>query len=149
MQEIYIDIFDRLDEELIKSLNKDLVNWAPGIEILSIRVTKPTIPETIRRNFELMEKTKVDFFITSEKEKVKMEEELTKQKQEVIKAQSAHDVKIIELKKKIDKKENEKKMAVIEADMYFEKAKTEIETEFLAAIEEASLYSELYSEEYL
>lgn len=44
LQEIYIDIFDKLDEELIKSLNKDLQSWAPGIEILSVRITKPKIP---------------------------------------------------------------------------------------------------------
>lgn len=59
LQEIYIDIFDRLDEELAKSLNKDLAIWAPGIEILGVRVTKPVIPERIRQNFEQMEKTKV------------------------------------------------------------------------------------------
>lgn len=73
LQEIYIDIFDKLDEELIKSLNKDLEKWAPGIEILSIRVTKPEIPDRIKKNFEDMEKIKVDFFIAAEKEKVKLE----------------------------------------------------------------------------
>lgn len=36
---------------MIKSLNKDLKIWAPGIEILSIRVTKPDIPFEIQRNF--------------------------------------------------------------------------------------------------
>ena len=41
---MYNDIYDKLDEELFKSLNKDLKVWAPGIEILSIRVTKPDIP---------------------------------------------------------------------------------------------------------
>jgi len=35
-----------------------------------------------------MEKLKVDFFIAAEKEKVKLEEELTKQRQLVIKAES-------------------------------------------------------------
>lgn len=63
LQEIYIDIFDQLDEELINSLNKDLKIWAPGIEILSIRVTKPDIPSEIQRNFEEMEKKKVDYYI--------------------------------------------------------------------------------------
>ena len=86
LQDLYIDIFDKLDEELIKALNKDLQNWAPGIEILSIRVTKPNIPERIKNNFEEMEKLKVDFFIAAEKEKVKIEEELTRQRQQVIKA---------------------------------------------------------------
>lgn len=59
LQEIYIDIFDKLDEEMIKALNKDLKIWAPGIEILSIRMTKPDIPPAIQKNFELMEKKKV------------------------------------------------------------------------------------------
>ena len=41
----------------------DCTRYAPGIEILSVRVTKPTIPESIRRNFEQMEeeRTKVYF----------------------------------------------------------------------------------------
>lgn len=101
LQEIYIDIFDQLDEELIKSLNKDLALWAPGIEILSIRVTKPQIPDRIKKNFEEMEKLKVDFFIAAEKEKVRVEEEMTKQRQQVIKAESNLEVKRIDLKKMI------------------------------------------------
>jgi erlin len=72
LQEIYIDIFDKFDEELNKALSKDLEKWAPGIEILSIRVTKPNIPDRIKQNFEEMEKLKVDFFIAAEKEKVKL-----------------------------------------------------------------------------
>jgi hypothetical protein len=64
----------------MKSLNKDLQIWAPGIEILSVRVTKPNIPERIRKNFETMERLKVDYFISVEKEKVRIEEEITLQK---------------------------------------------------------------------
>ena len=135
LQEIYIDIFDKLDEELIKALDKDLNVWAPGIEILSIRVTKPDIPEKIKRNFEEMEKLKVDFFIAAEREKVKFEEEFTKQRQQVIKAESNFEVKKIDLEKMIERKENDLKMARIESDMIYEKAKTQIDTEFMAAIE--------------
>jgi hypothetical protein len=70
LQEIYIDLFDNLDEELIKSLQYDLNTWAPGIEIISIRITKPRIPERIRANFEQMEQTKVEYMITTERQKV-------------------------------------------------------------------------------
>lgn len=149
LQEIYIDIFDQLDEELIKSLNKDLVNWAPGIEILSVRVTKPKIPERIKKNFEEMEKLKVDFYIAAEREKVKLEEEETVQKQKVIKAESNFDVKHIELQRMIEKKQNELSMGRIEGEMIYEKAKTQIETEFMAAIEEAEQYPYLYTPEYI
>lgn len=93
--------------------------WAPGIEILSIRVTKPEIPNRIKRNFEEMEKVKVDFFIAAEREKVKFEEEMTKQRQQVIKAESNLEVKKIELKKMIERKENELKISRIEGEMIY------------------------------
>ena len=45
------------------ALRGDCPRYAPGIEIISVRVTKPTISESIRRNFEQMEveRTKVQF----------------------------------------------------------------------------------------
>jgi regulator of protease activity HflC (stomatin/prohibitin superfamily) len=149
LQEIYIDIFDQLDEELIDSLGKDLQKWAPGIELLSIRVTKPNIPDRIKRNFEDMEKLKIDFFIAAEKEKVRLEEELTKQKQQVIKAESNLEVKKIDLRKMIDKKQNDLRMGVIEGEMIFDRAKTHIETEFMAATEEADSYPILFTDQYM
>ena len=45
------------------ALQGDCTRYAPGIEIMSVRVTKPTITESIRHNFEQMEeeRTKVQF----------------------------------------------------------------------------------------
>lgn len=86
---------------------------------MSIRVTKPQIPERIKKNFEEMEKVKVDYFIAVEKEKVKLSEEMTVQRQQVIKGESNLDVKKIELVKLIEKKENDLKMARIEGEMIF------------------------------
>ena len=53
----------QIDEKMKDSLQADCTRYAPGIEILSVRVTKPKIPESIRRNFEQMEeeRTKVCF----------------------------------------------------------------------------------------
>lgn len=92
---------------------------------------------------------KVDFFIAAEKEKVRVEEEHTKQRQQVIKAESNLEVKIIEFKKMIEKKENDLKMAKIEGEMIFEKAKTAIDTEFMPKIEETKNYPILYTPKYL
>ena len=47
LQEVYIDKFDQLDEQLMLSLSTQLQHWAPGIEIIAIRVTKPQIPENL------------------------------------------------------------------------------------------------------
>ncbi len=75
LQEVYIDLFCKLfeslkflfefvfyfkifqadiDEHLKNALQKDLLVLAPGLIINTVRVTKPKIPETIRKNYELM-----------------------------------------------------------------------------------------------
>ena len=49
----------------------------------------------------------------------------------------------------IEAKENSLKMAKIEGEMIFEKSKTQIDTEFMAAIDEARNYHILYTPKYL
>ncbi|KAK7848950.1 erlin-1 [Quercus suber] len=51
----FIAIFAMIDEKMKDALQGDCTRYAPGIEIISVRVTKPKIPESIRRNFEQME----------------------------------------------------------------------------------------------
>jgi hypothetical protein len=116
-------MFDRLDEELMESLNLDLKKWAPGIQILSVRVTKPTIPKKILQNVEYMEKVKVQYMIATEKEKVAIEERMTNQSQSRIKAEADLSVKKIELSKLLDRKKNELKMGKIEGEIILEREK--------------------------
>lgn len=52
--QVYIDLFDQIDENLKKALQSDLTELAPGLHIHAVRVTKPKIPETIRKNYELV-----------------------------------------------------------------------------------------------
>lgn len=61
---------------------------APGIEIVAIRVTKPRIPDSIRRNFEEMEHHRTNYLLESERQSVLLQQMRTKGRQEVIKAQS-------------------------------------------------------------
>lgn len=91
----------------MKALNRDLSKWAPGIEILSIRVTKPSVPKKILQNVEEMEKVKVEYLILLEREKVLLEERRTNQSQKRIKAESNLDVHRIGLNKNLQKKKTE------------------------------------------
>ena len=43
---------------LVEALQKDCDKWAPGIEIISIRVTKPVIPQSLMKNYEAIEAQK-------------------------------------------------------------------------------------------
>merc|ERR1719500_1422777 len=65
LQEVYIDLFDQIDENLKNALQNDLLEMAPGLKVHAVRVTKPKIPEAIRKNFELMEAEKTKLLISS------------------------------------------------------------------------------------
>lgn len=58
LQDVFIDKFDMLDEQLSSALQNDLNKWAPGIEIIAIRVTKPRIPDSLLKNYEKIENSK-------------------------------------------------------------------------------------------
>ena len=47
-------VADQIDENLKKALQLDLEEMAPGLSIQAVRVTKPKIPEQIRKNYEAM-----------------------------------------------------------------------------------------------
>ncbi|RLW04035.1 hypothetical protein DV515_00006199 [Chloebia gouldiae] len=75
LQEVYIELFDQIDENLKLALQKDLN---------AVRVTKPKIPEAIRRNFELMEAEKTKLLIAAQRQKVVEKEAETDRKKALI-----------------------------------------------------------------
>merc|ERR1719319_1915432 len=70
LQEVYIDLFDQIDENLKTSIQNELGEMAPGLNVISVRVTKPKIPEAIRKNYELMEGEKTKLLISTQRQKV-------------------------------------------------------------------------------
>jgi len=85
LQEVYIDLFDQIDENLKASLQKELTIMAPGLLVLSVRVTKPMIPESIRQNYELMEAEKTKLMISSQRQKVIEKDAETQGKNQLLK----------------------------------------------------------------
>lgn len=60
-----------------QALQMDLNEMAPGLRVQAVRVTKPKIPETIRKNYELMEAEKSKLLIAAQHQKV-LNETLTR-----------------------------------------------------------------------
>merc|ERR1719516_965635 len=87
LQEVYIELFDQIDENLKNALQADLLEMAPGLKVHSVRVTKPKIPEAIRKNYELMESEKTKLLIATEKQKVIEKDAETERKKAVIEAE--------------------------------------------------------------
>jgi len=70
LQEVYIDLFGTVDDKLAQELQEDCNKWAPGLEVISIRITKPKIPQVIARNYENMEAEKTKLLIATQTQKV-------------------------------------------------------------------------------
>ncbi|XP_010044413.1 erlin [Eucalyptus grandis] len=83
LQQVYIDAFDQIDEKLKGALQRDCIRYAPGIEIISVHATKPTIPDSIRRNFEQLEEERIKVLIAIEKQKIAEKEADTMKKMAV------------------------------------------------------------------
>lgn len=67
-----------------EALQKDLTVIAPGLFIQGVRVTKPKIPDSILRNYELMEAEKTKLLISVQHQKVIEKEAETDRKRAVI-----------------------------------------------------------------
>ncbi|OWF55244.1 Erlin-2-B [Mizuhopecten yessoensis] len=90
LQEVYIDLFDQIDENLRVALQKDLITMAPGLTVQAVRVTKPKIPEQIRKNYEAMEAEKTKLLISIQKQKVVEKEAETERKKAIIGEQAIY-----------------------------------------------------------
>lgn len=123
LQEVYIDLFSSIDDHLKRTLQNDLNILSPGLFVSSIRVTKPKIPEAIRRNYELMEQEKTQYMISTEHQKVVEKEAETDRRRAIIEAEKVAQVAKIQYEQKITGKETEKRIAEIEAEMHLAKEK--------------------------
>merc|ERR1719350_1225327 len=149
LQEVYIDLFDQIDENLKKAIQADLQEMAPGLKVHSVRVTKPKIPESIRKNYELMEAEKTKLMISTQRQKVVEKEAETERKKAVIEAEKEASVGKIQYERKILEKESLQKMAKIEDEMHLAKEKSKTDAEFYRIKRESEANALLLTKEYL
>merc|ERR1712212_1172334 len=130
LQEVYIELFDQIDENLKASLQRDLTEMAPGLKVMSVRVTKPKIPETIRKNYELMESEKTKLLISTQKQKVIEKDAETERKKAVIEAEKEAHVAKIKYEQNILERESMQKIESITDQMHLAKEKSRADAEF-------------------
>lgn len=149
LHEVYIDLFGEIDDNLKIALQRDLVEMAPGLRILAVRVTKPKIPEAIRRNYELMESEKTQLLISVEHQKVVEKDAETERKKAVIEAEKVAQVSKIQYDQKIMERESIKRIELIENDIQQEKLRAKADSELYQAQKKAEANKLLLTKEYL
>uniref|UniRef100_I3KFW7 ER lipid raft associated 2 n=1 Tax=Oreochromis niloticus TaxID=8128 RepID=I3KFW7_ORENI len=149
LQEVYIGLFDQIDENLKLTLQEDLTSMAPGLIIQAVRVTKPNIPESIRRNYELMESEKTKLLISQQTQKVVEKEAETERIKAVIEAEKVAQVAEIKFGQKVMEKETEKKISAIEDGAFLARQKAKADAEFYTAQRAAEANKLKLTPEYL
>lgn len=117
LQEVYIDMFHDVDDLLGKALQSDADKWAPGVEIIAVRITKPNIPNKILANYEAMEAEKTKLLIVTQNQYVVTKEAETDRMKATIEAEKKAAVAKIEIEQKILEKQALQKMKKIEDEM--------------------------------
>jgi len=160
LQEVYIGQFDKLDEALASALQKSCDDHDTGITITAIRVTKPRIPESVRKNYEAIETAKTEMLVQQEKEKVAKAEEsiallrATMQAQKEaevasINAQKFANVQIIHAQMLIKEKEAEKRTREIETEIEILQRKAATDSYYYEITKTAEANKLLYTPEFL
>lgn len=149
LQEVYIDLFDQIDENLKNSLQRDLNEMAPGLKIQAVRVTKPKIPEAIRKNYELMEAEKTKLLIATQHQKVVEKDAETERKKAIIEAEKEAQIAQIQYTQKIMEKESMQKIALIEDSIHLAKEKNRADAEFYHKRKQAEANAILFTPEFL
>ncbi|XP_050238942.1 uncharacterized protein LOC126688327 [Mercurialis annua] len=137
LQQVYIDVFDQIDEKMKDALQVDCTRYAPGIEIISVRVTKPKIPESIRRNFEQMEEERTKVLIAIERQKVVEKEAETTKKMAISEAEKNANVSKILMEQKLMEKDSSRRQQEIENQMYMAQEKSLADAAFYRVLKEA------------
>ncbi|ENN76927.1 erlin-1 [Dendroctonus ponderosae] len=149
LHEVYIDLFDQIDENLKQALQRDLLEMAPGLTIQAVRVTKPKIPEAIRKNYEVMEGEKTKLLISIEHQRVVEKDAETDRKRAIIEAEKGALVAKIQYDQKIMEKESLQRISQIEDEIHLAKEKALADAEFYKMERQAEVNKILYTKEYL
>merc|ERR1719204_1136239 len=149
LQEVYIELFDQLDENLKNALQADLLEMAPGLKVHSVRVTKPKIPEAIRKNYELMEAEKTKLLISTQRQKVVEKDAETERKKAVIEAEKEAQVARIRYEQNLLQAESKQKMEKIDDEIHLAKEKSKTDAEFYKIEKQAEANRRLFTQEYL
>lgn len=131
-----------------------------GIRVISIRVTKPQIPDAVRRNYEAVEAANSELQVAAREQDVtKKREETERLKQTiaatrdadiaVIMAEREANVTIINTRKKIAEKKGSQEIADIENQMLLAKQRAQTDALHYAIIKEAEALHAKLTEPFL
>lgn len=149
LQEVYIDLFDQIDENLKRALQEDLTVMAPGLFVQAVRVTKPKIPEAIRLSYEQMEAEKTKLMVASHHQKVVEKEAETERKRAVIEAEKLAQVASIQQEQIVHEKEAQVTISRLDDEAHLARQRAHADAENYRAQKASEVNKLLLTPDYL
>lgn len=149
LQQVYIDLFDQIDEKVRDAIMKDLDRYAPGIEVIGVRVTKPKIPAVIARNYEQMEEERTKVLIAMERQQVVGKEAETERKRAVNEAEMAAQVSGILMSQRVAEQESHQRQQQIENEIFLAREKALADAQHYRLEREATANAALLTPSFL
>uniref|UniRef100_A0A8D0ZK02 Erlin n=1 Tax=Sus scrofa TaxID=9823 RepID=A0A8D0ZK02_PIG len=144
LQEVYIELFDQIDENLKLALQQDLTSMAPGL-VIQVSVALMGAPLPLRK----VESEKTKLLIAAQKQKVVEKEAETERKKALIEAEKVAQVAEITYGQKVMEKETEKKISEIEDAAFLAREKAKADAECYTAMKIAEANKLKLTPEYL
>jgi regulator of protease activity HflC (stomatin/prohibitin superfamily) len=116
---------------------RDCDKYNTGIDIISVSVTKPKIPEAIRESFEKVETEKTRLMVSTHTQKVIEKEAETERKRATIEALKVAEVSKINMEKEVAIKLANQKIQEIEDQMKSDSVKMQSDSEYYKLTREA------------
>jgi len=149
LQEVYIDLFHTVDDMLQAALQQSCDTWAPGIEIIAIRITKPRIPDGILKNYEQMEAEKTKLLVAAQTQKIVEKEAQTEKMKATIEAEKSAAVSKIKMEQSIMEKESQIRIKKLEDDAFLANEKARADAQFYTVVKAAEANKLLHTREYI
>jgi len=148
-QEIYIEKFDQLDDQLKEFLQAENNDLDTGVTVDFVRLSKPTLPEALQKNYDKIANEKTALKALMEEKKRLAQENENK----IMVAKAEGEAERIKAEKKnqilVEQKKAAEEVAQIENRIHTEKEKAKADAVHYSKSKEADGNSKLLTKEYV
>jgi len=149
VSDLYIHLFASMDEAIQSALTKILVEWAPDIQVLSVRTTKPQLPQILADEYQAVENARAQLQVISQKQATALSKASNDAKRQVLQAERALEIARINAARRLETAASRQEIADIDNGMLLERAKQHADAQHERAIRAATAEQSLLTHPYL
>ena len=135
LNEIFIEKFGQLDEMLKAAITATTRQWAPGIEIVAVRVTKPSIPSRIQYHYERIERARSQLLVLEKQRNNILKAAEIKANKMLAKERKALEVSKIEVARRIEVARSEAEIQSIQDQVHVDRMKARADATYKSKLQ--------------